>query len=508
MNLTTILIRSFVLFSILSSGCASRKTRTYTLSNPEKASAAPLTIKVPATASAQAAPQPTKPDAAAAIDATKSVQSTVIPTAQKITAAAMPSASINPSADPSVAAPSVAAEPKPLINVPDANPKVIGAILPLSGKYASLGQHAQNAIKLGLDIDGPDSEFTLVVFDSESNPDLAAKGAHKLVLESKAIALLGGFTSKEATSIAQEAELLQTAFIGFSQKSGLTDIGSYVFRNALTPEMQVDRLVQHAVEKLSAKKFAILYPNDSYGTEFSNIFWDHVLARGGEITGAQTYDPKDNDFSEPVQKLVGTFHIEARMDEYKTKVAELKAAEQKSSTTTTNKKNSRSSWHEENILEPIVDFDVLFVPDNSRALGQIMAFMKYNNVSHVTYLGTNIWNSPELPKRALDEKAKVFFVDAFDVSTTAEEPNPFFKKYLDLYGEEASLIEVQAFESAEILKNLINSGNSSRKEIADSLRSMGRRDGVTGQLRMSNQREIERPIHVLTLSSGLVKKTE
>lgn len=507
MNLSKFLICHFVLFSALATGCASHKTRTYTLTNPEKPSAASLKIKVPAATSTQAAPLPTQPEAA--IDTTKNVQSSVIPTAQKVTAPIMPSTSISPTADPSIATAPIVGETKPLIALPDANSKVIGAILPLTGKYASLGQHAQNAIKLGLDLDKPGSEFSLVVYDSESNPDLAAKGVHKLVLEDKAIALLGGFTSKEATSIAQEAERLQTAFIGFSQKSGLTDIGSHVFRNALTPEMQVDRLVQYAVEKLSAKKFAILYPNDSYGVEFSNIFWDHVLARGGEITGAQMYDPKDNDFSEPVQKLLGTYYVEARLEEYKAKVAALKAAEQKSGATTTpNKKGSRSSWYEENILDPIVDFDVLFVPDNSRALGQIMAFMKYNNVNQATYLGTNLWNSPELPKRALDEKAKVFFVDAFDVSTTAEDPNPFFKTYLDLYGEEASLIEVQAFESAQIIKNQINSGNTSRKELVDSLRSMGRSDGVTGQLRMSTQREIERPIHVLTLNSGLVKKTE
>lgn len=399
--------------------------------------------------------------------------------------------------------------------VPDADANVVGAVLPLTGKNAGIGQSALNAIKLALDLDKPENKFRLAVFDSQGSPEIAAKGTTKLVYEDKAIALLGGFTSKEAASIAEQAEALKTPFIAFSQKSGLTTIGEHVFRNSLTPEMQVNKLVQYAFDKLSAKKFAILYPNDSYGVEFSNIFWDHVLARGGEVTAAQTYDPKETDFSEVVQKMIGTYYVEARAEEYKEKLREIKANKeaalkqaQKKEGRTSAKKSSRDSWSEEDILDPIVDFDVLFVPDNSRALGQIMAFMKYNRVEKLHYLGTNIWNSPDLPKRASHDKSSIYFVDALDVSTSADTPNPFFKSYLDLYGEEPTMLEIQAYESAKIIRDQLLSGVSSRNSLSDNLSSLGRSEGVTGELRMTAQRELERPIHILTLESGLIKKTE
>lgn len=384
--------------------------------------------------------------------------------------------------------------------------KVIGAILPLTGKNAGIGQHALNAIRMGLEIGKPDNKFRIALFDSQSNPDLAIKGVDKLVKEDKAIVILGGFTSKEAINIASQAELLAVPYIGFSQKSGLTNIGEYVFRNSLTPEMQVDKIAQFATEKLSAKRFAILFPNDSYGAEFSNIFWDHILARGGEITAAQTYDPKETDFSEVIQKLVGTYYPEARAEEYKKRIKEMKA--KKAEANKGGKKNSRDHWSEENVLPPIVNFDAIFVPDNSRALGQILAFMKYNDVTDMNYLGTNIWNSPDLPKRAANEDAGLYFVDAIDISQGTTQNTVFFKDYLAQFGEEPSIVEIQVYEAAKIVKDQISSGASSRQVLASRLRSLGRSPGVTGELRMSSQRELERPIHVLTLDSGIVKKVD
>ncbi len=403
----------------------------------------------------------------------------------------------------------------------DVDAKVIGAILPLTGKNASLGQHALNAIRMGLDLNNPDNKFRLALFDSQSNPEHAASGVDKLVKDDKAIVLLGGFTAREAAAIATRAELLSTPYFGFSQKSGLTNIGDYIFRNSVTPEMQVDKIVQFAFEKLKARKFAILFPNDSYGVEFSSIFWDHILAHGGEITAAQTYDPKETDFTEAIQKLVGTYYVEARAEEYQARVKELKeqkeqkglketleAAGEKSNKKPVAKNSSRDHWSAENILPPIVDFDVLFVPDSSRALGQILAFMSYNDVKDMKYLGTNIWNSPDLPKRAANYNSGVYFVDAIDISQTATEPAPFFREYLTLYKEEPTLVEIQAYEVARIVKEQIKAGATSRETLASSLRSMGHSDGVTGQLRMSSQRELERPIHVLTLDSGILKKIE
>ncbi len=390
---------------------------------------------------------------------------------------------------------------------------VVGAVLPLTGKNSSVGQHALNALKLGLGTEKSDSKFKLVTYDTQSNPDLAAAGVDKLLLENKPIALVGGLSSKEATLLAQRAELFSVPFIALSQKPGLTNIGDFVFRNSLTPEMQVDQLAQFAFEKLNAKRFAILFPNDSYGVEFANIFWDQVLARGGQVTAAQTYDPKENDFTGIIQQLVGTYYPEARAEEYKQRLEDMKKAKRlraqrnKKDNKKPNVKNSREHEVEESVLQPIVDFDVLFLPDSGKTLSQVMAFMKVNEVSNLTYLGTNIWNSPDIVKRAASgQKENIYFVDALDPNDNKVRETPFFKEYFAAFNEEPTLIEMQAYESAKILREQISFGGTSRDSLASKLRIMGRSTGITGELRMTNQREIERPVHVLSLDNGLIRK--
>lgn len=393
---------------------------------------------------------------------------------------------------------------------------VIGAILPLTGRNSSVGQHALNAIRLGLDLNKGEKKFRIALFDSQSDPDLAAKGVEKLINEDKAIVILGGFSAKEATSIASKAELFSVPFIAFSQKPGLTDIGEYVFRNALTPEMQVDRLVTFAFDKLSAKRFAILYPNDSYGVEFANTFWDHVLARGGQVTAAQIYDPKATDFSEPVQKMVGTFYEEARKEELKQRLEDMKAEAKKREKEAAAKgdakpkhvTNQRDSYSQANILPPIIDFDVVFVPDNSRALGQVLAFMKFNDVVDMNYLGTNLWNTADLPKRAANEDAAIYFSSAFDMNDIEMRESPFFKEYFETYNEEPTIVEVQAYEATKIVKEQITSGVSGRESLAAALRGLGSAKGVGASIEMNPQREFVHPVNVLMLDSGVVKKVQ
>ncbi len=385
--------------------------------------------------------------------------------------------------------------------------RVIGAILPLTGKNANIGQHALNSIRIGLGLNKADSRFRLAVFDSQGSAELAKLGVEKLLRDDRAIALIGGLSSKEALSAGQRANTLGVPFIGLSQKSGLTALGDFVFRNSLTAEMQVDRLVQYAFEKLGARRFAVLYPNDAYGVEFANIYWDHVLARGGQVTAAQVYDSKENDFTSVVQKLVGTYHVDARAEEYRERLKE-RELDKKEKSEKNKTKSTRTHDVQENLLPPIVDFDVIFIPDTGKTLGQVIAFMKVSDVLQMTYLGTNIWNSPDLGKRAGVHSNSVYFVDALDLNDATIRETPFFKDYFSEYNEEPTLIEMQTFESAKILRDLIVSGSTSRDTLASNLRSLGRATGVTGQLRMSTHRELERPLSILSLDAGQIKKLD
>jgi tetratricopeptide (TPR) repeat protein len=125
------------------------------------------------------------------------------------------------------------------------NSKTIGAILPLSGKLQAQGYRALRGLQLGLGIYGAGkktSGFRLAVIDSEGNPDIARRGLERLVVEDNAVAVVGGLLSRTASAEASKAQEFGIPAIMMGQKAGLTEIGDFIFRNALTSQMQAERL--------------------------------------------------------------------------------------------------------------------------------------------------------------------------------------------------------------------------------------------------------------------------
>ena len=371
-------------------------------------------------------------------------------------------------------------------------PKTIGVILPLSGKNGPIAQKTLRAVEMGLGLDSPDSRFKLAVMDSEGNPDTARRSVERLVKEDKAIAIIGSLLSKTASAEVSKADELGVPSLVLSQKSGITDVGPTVFRNALTSEMQVHHLVHVAMDELGLRRFAILFPNDLYGVEYANIFWDEVLARGGSITAVQNYNPKDTDFRGPVQRLVGTYYIEARLDEYKSL--------NKESLQNQKGKLLRQEKTSDDVLPPITDFDAIFIPDSAKTLGQLAAFLSYGGVRNIKLLGTNLWNSPGLAKRAGNFSSNLLFVDGLFNQSENYKNSKFVQGYKKIFNEDPSLIEMQAYDSALILRQLIVGGATTRDELSRKLSELRQFPGSLGPLDMSKTREILRPILSLTVA--------
>ena len=371
-------------------------------------------------------------------------------------------------------------------------PKTIGVILPLSGKNGPIGQKALRAVEMGLGLDAQDSRFKLAVMDSEGNPDTARRSVERLVQEDKAIAIIGSLLSKTASAEVSKADELGIPSLVLSQKSGVTDVGPTIFRNALTSEMQVHHLVHVAMDELGMRRFAILFPNDPYGVEYANIFWDEVLARGGSIAAVQNYNPKDTDFRGPVQRLVGTYYIEGRIEEYKA----LTKDKNKNQTS----KLQRQEKDTDDVLPPITDFDAVFIPDSAKTLGQLAAFLSYGGVRNIKLLGTNLWNSPGLSKRAGNFSSNLLFVDGLFNQSHNYQSSRFVQSYKKIFNEDPSLIEIQAYDSALILRQLILGGASTRDELSRKLSEMRQFPGSLGPLDMSKSREILRPVLSLTVA--------
>ena len=377
-------------------------------------------------------------------------------------------------------------------------PYTIGIMLPLtssSERTTKLARDVLRAVQLGLGLQNDRSPFRLAIYDTRGDLKTAEEQFDLMITEEKPIAVLGSILGKDSMLIAQKSQDYMIPSISLSQKSFVTDVGPYVFRNALSSSMQVKTLLDKVMGEMGLRKFAIVYPNDAYGIEYANVFWDEVLLRGGEIRAAQIYDPQQTDLRDNIQRLVGQFYLEPRMAEYQRRLRELKMEKEKK------KKSSREN-SQEDILPPIVDFEAVFVPDGPKNFGYVSSFLSGSRIRGVKLLGTNLLNVPKISSRVGKFSNDFLFLDFPQNSSS------FAADYSRLYGEAPGPIEIQAYESATILRELISQGARSRSELQRRLTSLNRFQGVTGTLAMSEKREVSRKLQFYKIEKGELVPTE
>ncbi|MCB0389717.1 MAG: penicillin-binding protein activator [Bdellovibrionales bacterium] len=377
-------------------------------------------------------------------------------------------------------------------------PKTIGAILPLTGKHSAVAYKTLRGLQMGLGIFGDNpSEFKLAVIDSEGNPDAARRAVERLVTEDHVMAIVGSLLSRTAVAVASKANELGVPSIALSQKSRITDVGEYVYRNALTSEMQIAELVRVAISERGMKKFAILFPNDNYGVEYANLFWDHVLARGGQIVGTQSYEPKETDFRNPLARLVGKFYPGDRQQEYKL-LAKDWYKKQKYI-------NARIEPPDD-LLKPIVDFDALFIPDSTRAVGQIAPMLAFHDIGKMTLIGTNLWNTPSLVRRGQNFVEGSVFVDSLLLEDKNFKNSEFYRNYYRTFKTTPGVFASQGYDAGLILRQIITSGIRSRIGVKEKLDELSNFPGSIGLLNTNSRREFTRPLVKLGVVDGSIVK--
>lgn len=356
------------------------------------------------------------------------------------------------------------------------NRYAIGCVLPLTGKYAIYGDRALDAIILASGVFDPDrnSPVQLFIEDSGGDPVTAREAVRKLAVEHHVIGIIGPLGSAAALEAAKEAQDLGVPIITLTQRKNIAETGDSVFRDFLTGDMQVKALVTYSIRNLGIKNFAILYPDDNYGTEMMTLFWDEVLRQGGEIRGVESYSGKQTDFGREIKSLTGLNFPE----------------------------EGESSGGEP---KPAVDFDALFIPDSYSTVSMIAPQLTFYDITGVQLLGTNIWNSPGLLKANSEYLEGAVFTDCFFLNSFRPEVRDFIDRFYVACGREPGNVEALAYDAAGIVTKLITEpGIEITYDLRDSLSRVEDYPGITGTTSFSVTGDAEKPLHILTVMDGEV----
>lgn len=373
----------------------------------------------------------------------------------------------------------------------------VGVLVPLTGKFAKFGQRTLQAIELAFRIYNPseaDSKVTLHVADSGDDTEKALAGLKELVSDHHVAAVIGPLMSKGIDQVAALAQNLGVPLLSLAQQS-VNQPGNFVFQFGLTAQLQAYTIAKYAIDELKIKRFAILFPRDKFGEQYSQAFWDAVESLGGEIKGFEAYSPEDTDFRQVIDKLIGTYYTDARQREVDV-LAEYRK------TNNIKRKNRKTEMYFN--LPPIVDFDAVFVPDEPKVIGQILPTFAYRDANQVKFLGTATWNSSELITRGQSYVEGSLFTDAFFSESSSSAVKKFTQKYRAAFESDPTAMEALAYDAAALLENLLRSGSSdSREKLRDQLTNSSNFSGVTGKISFQNG-QLNRTINILTVKSGKI----
>ncbi len=357
--------------------------------------------------------------------------------------------------------------------------RTVGCLLPLSGRYRVYGEGVLKGIQLALSRYGilRNSEIKVLIQDTGSDPSMAVAGVRKLV-EQKAAVIIGPLVTADAA--APEAQKCGIPIIVLTQKENVTGIGDYVFRNFLTPGMQVEQALEYAVQTLGLKRFAIMYPDEKYGKIFTGLFGDAVIAYGGSLCCVESYSPNQTDFADVIKKLAGT----ARRIAQRLKPTESVLA--------------GGMTVDGSIVEkPAVDFDALFIPDALKNVELILPQLAYHDVEGMYLIGTNLWHHSELVKTCQQFIQQAIIPDGFFSESQNPDVQDFVRIFEDTFGEKPGFVEAVSYDTAVMLFQLLHRGVDSRSALRDELIRIRDFPGITGKTSFTESGDALKKLYLL-----------
>ncbi len=186
----------------------------------------------------------------------------------------------------------------------------IGVVLPLTGRLTdSFGIPIQQGFELALnEINNAQSNgarLNFIIEDDQSTVEGSVAAFNKLINQAGVSAILGSATSSQTEMVFPIAQKNKVVAISpTSAARGLSAIGDFVFRVALTTDVLTPSGIAVTHEKLRYQTAATLYDAaDLFSTDADAAVQEILAANGVEVLTTEIFQSGDSDFSEQLTRI-------------------------------------------------------------------------------------------------------------------------------------------------------------------------------------------------------------
>jgi branched-chain amino acid transport system substrate-binding protein len=216
-------------------------------------------------------------------------------------------------AAPTGPAPTAAAQAP--VTAPTAAPAVqgaaasltIGAVLPLTGRYASLAEQVKNGYEMAFENLNKTSklQLTLKMLDDESDATKTVQRHESLYASDNVLAALGGAGSDLHAAAAAVADKNKTPYLGVA--FALLSVHQKGYRYLFSPFPKSPALSTNIFDLMDGltpkpSKLAIFAEKTDWGAELEALWTKDAAARGYEVVADEQYAPAATDYSALILK--------------------------------------------------------------------------------------------------------------------------------------------------------------------------------------------------------------
>ena len=328
----------------------------------------------------------------------------------------------------------------------------VGLIAELTGDLPAVGASCKNAAQIavkeindegGIDVGGKKYKVELLIEDSASKADQAVSAAQKLITEKKVLLIIGPNATSNALPASEIAESSKVVLITPWSTNPKTTVNSksgapkaYVFRACFIDSYQGRVVAKFAMDKLHAKKAAVLYDVASDANKGQAEFFKKTFeADGGQVVAFETYTTNDKDFSAQLTKI--------------------KSAAP----------------------------DIIFLPNYYNEVPlQIQQAHRLGIKS--TFLGSDAWGSQEITKLCGKDCDGYYFSTHYSAESVSPAGKKFIEEYKAAYGTTPDDVAALTYDSFGLLgKALQGADKLDRQVVRDGLSKITDYKGVTGTMR-------------------------
>lgn len=387
---------------------------------------------------------------------------------------------------------------------PAVDPSLIAVLLPMSGKYAAIGEELWAGMSLA---SGENTSARVAVYDTLGTEAGATKAVQAAV-DAGALLALGPAGRVESRAAALAAANAQMPIALLAPENNGTDAQSGVFRLALAPSFEAQQAAIVAME-LGYRLLAIMTPRDALGLEQTRAFVKTATAAGAEVVAIGSYDPTGANMQKDFKKFL---QIEATVNpRYRKHI----------------RAYGKNSWKS---FTPTLSFDFLYIPDTVERGSLAASYLPFFNVEVRTHddmsisrlrfkhrgrmprivqlMGGSSWLDPSLGARGGEAVEGALVIGTcpgghgMDLSARGRHFNDAF---LASQGRPPSAAAATANDAMNLVLSVREwaaANGGQREDAARRMRSAELRDGVCGTQTVDAQGQVQGEIEVLRVEQG------